>query len=401
MRLNLNLLANRRDRRGKTRAQGMVEFALILPVLLMTVFVIIELARVLHAWLAIENGARFGVRYAVTGEFDSAHCVALYSGPCVTVSQEDGARIPSIKDVANIGAVAILKNSSVTTVGDPGYFKVEVCSSKAGVALLPPDPDIPTAATCVPGEDPRGPGDRVVVSIDFDHPLITPMISSLWPNLHLNAKREGIVEQFRTARVIGLPATAAGPSPTPTSTVTPSLTPTPSTTPTPSNTPTPTATPDCNDIFFQNLYISGDDIRGNVKNNNDATAYLATTHFEWEELDSNMRVDWFRYGGSQYYNGNDYSSSTTVSGTNLAHPKNQSKHWRTDFDGSGYNPIWGLYTLTLTFDFPGWGDCTITRSVYAGAPPPPPPPPPAPPPPPPPPPPPAPPPPPPGPPGDD
>ena len=79
MRLNLNLLANRRDRRGKTRAQGMVEFALILPVLLMTVFVIIELARVLHAWLAIENGARFGVRYAVTGEFDSATLCALFT----------------------------------------------------------------------------------------------------------------------------------------------------------------------------------------------------------------------------------------------------------------------------------------------------------------------------------
>ena len=181
-----------------------------------------------------EPGSRYGgIR------FDSAHCVALNSGPCVTVSQEDGARIPSIKDVANVGAVAILKNSSVTTVGDPGYFKVEVCSSKPGVALLPPDPGIPTAATCVPGKDPGRPGDRVVVS----------------------------------------------------------------TTPTPSNTPTPTATPDCGDIFFQNLYISGDDIRGNVKNNNDATAYIITTAFQWEDLSSSMHVDWFRYGGSQYYSG--------------------------------------------------------------------------------------------------
>ena len=187
----------------------------------MTVFVIIELARVLHAWLAVENGARFGVRYAVTGEFDAAHCTALYGGPCVTESQEDGARIPSIKDVAYAGAVAILKNSGVTHCGDAGYFKVEICSSKTGVALLPSDSDVPTAATCVPAEDPGGPGDRVIVSIDFDHPLITPMISSIWPDLHLTAKREGIVEQFRTARVVGLPATAAGPSPTPTSTATP------------------------------------------------------------------------------------------------------------------------------------------------------------------------------------
>ena len=152
----------------KYRAQGLVEFALILPVLLMLMFSIIELARLLHAWLAVENGARYGVRYAVTGEFDVNHCQALYSTNCDNEAEEDGARIPSIKDVANAGAVAILKNSGVTTVGDPGYFKVEVCSSKVGVALLPPDPDVPTAATCVPGEDPGGPGDRVTVSIGFD-----------------------------------------------------------------------------------------------------------------------------------------------------------------------------------------------------------------------------------------
>ena len=95
------------SQRSRIRAQGLVEFALILPVLLMTVFVIIELARVLHAWLAIENGARFGVRYAVTGEYDPAHCIALYSGPCLTENQEDGARIPSIEDVTQAGAVAI------------------------------------------------------------------------------------------------------------------------------------------------------------------------------------------------------------------------------------------------------------------------------------------------------
>ena len=41
------------------RSQGLVEFALILPVLLVTIFIVIEVARLLHAWLAIENGARF------------------------------------------------------------------------------------------------------------------------------------------------------------------------------------------------------------------------------------------------------------------------------------------------------------------------------------------------------
>ena len=80
------------EKRSKRKGQGLVEFALILPVLLVLVFVIIELARVLAAWLAVENGARFAVRYAVTGEFDPAQCLVLYGGPCLTESQEDGAR---------------------------------------------------------------------------------------------------------------------------------------------------------------------------------------------------------------------------------------------------------------------------------------------------------------------
>jgi hypothetical protein len=58
----------------RARAQGIVEFALALPLLLLLVFGIIEFARFLQAWLALENGARFGVRYAVTGNFDPTYC---------------------------------------------------------------------------------------------------------------------------------------------------------------------------------------------------------------------------------------------------------------------------------------------------------------------------------------
>ena len=56
--------------------QSMVEFAIALPILLLLVFGIIEFGRILQAWLAIENGARFGVRYAVTGNYDSQYCTA-------------------------------------------------------------------------------------------------------------------------------------------------------------------------------------------------------------------------------------------------------------------------------------------------------------------------------------
>jgi hypothetical protein len=55
-------------------AQSMVEFALALPILLMLVFGIIEFGRLLQAWLALENGARFAVRYAITGSYNPQYC---------------------------------------------------------------------------------------------------------------------------------------------------------------------------------------------------------------------------------------------------------------------------------------------------------------------------------------
>jgi len=43
-------------------AQSMVEFAMALPVLLLLTFGVVEFGRLLQAWLALENGARFAVR---------------------------------------------------------------------------------------------------------------------------------------------------------------------------------------------------------------------------------------------------------------------------------------------------------------------------------------------------
>jgi len=119
--------------RKRFRGQGIVEFALILPVMLLVLFIIIELGRLLHAWLAVENGARFGVRYAVTGEFDDPYCA---DGPdagtdvCDIQAEVDDARIPSIEDAARAGSVGILRNEAVPE-STRGYYRVTVCSSRS------------------------------------------------------------------------------------------------------------------------------------------------------------------------------------------------------------------------------------------------------------------------------
>ena len=359
------------------RSQGLVEFALILPVLLVTIFVVIEIARLLHAWLAIENGARFGVRYAVTGEFDPAYCLAL-PGACVPQGEQDLARISSIEAATNVGAVAILKDTTETIpVGQPGAFKITVCSNKPSVGYISSDPDTPTAASCVPQEDPGGPGDRVSVTVDFDHPVISPFISTVWPNLHLTARREGIVERYRTARVVGLPATISGPTATPTLTMTPSLTFTPSPTFTPTFTPTPTPTPECSKIVMSGMTIRGDDLEADFRNNNVATAYIVNTFVDWPKLQGSMYMNKFELDDDEYWDVEDSNPPTDVSSTIGTVPLpgggNQDR-WEGDFNGEPYEPIWGDYTLTVSFDFLDWGGgpCVFSDDISRSQPPPPP-----------------------------
>ncbi len=232
--------------RRRFRGQTIVEFALVLPVMLLVIFVIIELARLLHAWLAVENGARFGVRYAVTGEYDNVHCALFPSAICDDLTEEEAARVDSVFDAARVGAVAILRND-LAPVNTPGFFQITVCSSKrlSGAFLYQYHAAVTGAhqpawcehiATGNPVNDPGGPGDRVSVTVDFEHPLIVPILSNWLPHVHLSARREGIVEQFRVARVVGLPATISVPTFTPTNTATPTDTPTITTTPSPSAT---------------------------------------------------------------------------------------------------------------------------------------------------------------------
>ena len=59
---------------GRGRSQGVVEFALAAPILLMLLFAIIDFSLLFSAWLLIQNISRQAVRYAVTGQYDSGYC---------------------------------------------------------------------------------------------------------------------------------------------------------------------------------------------------------------------------------------------------------------------------------------------------------------------------------------
>ena len=123
------------------RAQGLVEFAVILPILLIALFSIIELGRLFHAYLVVENGARFGIRYAVTGEYDPANCPsgATVEGKCINPGEEVIARVDSIHEVAWGGSESIMrKGEGEVDNTQPGYFHVLVCKPENLIAPANP-----------------------------------------------------------------------------------------------------------------------------------------------------------------------------------------------------------------------------------------------------------------------
>ncbi|MBM3126918.1 MAG: hypothetical protein FJZ87_17925, partial [Chloroflexi bacterium] len=67
----------RSNKKRSQNAQGMVEFALVLPLLLLVLVGVLEFARLFFAWLIVENSTRFGIRYATTGSYDVAYCTDL------------------------------------------------------------------------------------------------------------------------------------------------------------------------------------------------------------------------------------------------------------------------------------------------------------------------------------
>jgi hypothetical protein len=88
-------------RRDRTRAQGLVEFALIAPVLLVLLLVAIDFGRALYGWVVLQNSARIAANFAglnadawrynvattkaryavqITADLQAANCTSFGSG---------------------------------------------------------------------------------------------------------------------------------------------------------------------------------------------------------------------------------------------------------------------------------------------------------------------------------
>ena len=105
------------SRQPRPRGQGLVEFALVIPLFLLMLFGMIDVGRVIWANDALANAAREGARYAsIHGDSD----LARFSGP--TATKQD------IKDQTTNYAIAGGTNIVVTVC----YSAVHISSSTAG-----------------------------------------------------------------------------------------------------------------------------------------------------------------------------------------------------------------------------------------------------------------------------
>lgn len=346
----------------KERGQAMVEFVISLPILLFVLFGIIEFARMTFAWMAVQNAARFGIRYAVTGEFDEVYCVEAgnYLGAtyinadvhggdpqdCIVPDSYTGAdsndlerelidhaRLFSIQDAAIGGGTGLwlrpnvagnyeqyLANHNAAFIGFPaerGFYHITVCSNRNQqfavdynnyaiplcLDLFEDDPITLNPPQLM--DDAGGPGDRVKIHVEHEHPLFLPLLTNIWPSVTLSAERDGIVEKFRTSRVIGVSGpilSAATWTQTPTFTNTPTETSTPTLTYTPTITETPIPV-DCDKIIVE--YIAVEEIGGGyygavvrIRNTNLVPIHLFQANVFWEKIPPSRTLWAMQFNGS-------------------------------------------------------------------------------------------------------
>ncbi|MGD8813180.1 MAG: TadE/TadG family type IV pilus assembly protein [Anaerolineales bacterium] len=164
-------------------AQSMVEFALVLPVLLVLVMTLLEASRIFQAYLAVGYAAREAARYAITGSppMMIAHgedsCQELghpVTGAAYTLPNDyQQCRIDWIihtgRETAKPG---LLMAEFETDVTKPAYLGVFVRGS----------PNFGAAPT----NDHAGvPRTTVEVMVVFNHPVTSPVYSMLLPTIRI------------------------------------------------------------------------------------------------------------------------------------------------------------------------------------------------------------------------
>ena len=200
----------------------MVEFALILPILLLVIYGIIEVGRLLFIYSSVVSSARSAARYGATTGMNEAGTTQRYKD-C------DGMRAAAMRT----SFMAQLEDDDITLQHDRGEGVNQTDYCPSGTAV--------DTSGFVPG---AGNTDRIRVTVTTQYGPILPILP-IQPFEITSTSARTILVSVPVAITAAPQSWGGGPTATtaPTNTLTPSYTPTASRTPTSTNTGTVTFTP--------------------------------------------------------------------------------------------------------------------------------------------------------------
>jgi Flp pilus assembly protein TadG len=218
--MNVNKIAPK-----KNKAQAMVEFAIVLPILLLLLYGLLEAGRLLFIYSSIVTASRQAVRYgSATGQGNVSTTVPRYQD-CAGIRQA----------AQRVDYLNAFEDEDIIIQHDtgPGSTATTFCTGLAA------DPSFA----------PTSNNSRLVVTIDGNYYPIVPRIVGFLERSDASASGPITAESARTVLVSVAIQVTVPPSTWQASSPTATITRTPTPTPTPTNTPTSTPT---NTLVFTN-----------------------------------------------------------------------------------------------------------------------------------------------------
>ncbi len=173
------MTGSQRSTRRKHKGQGLVEFALVLPILLLLIMGVIDFGWMIFNYTQLYNGLREGLRYGSTRSF-------VDGSP--NYYDCDGIR----QRIITLAGTSGVQIGNISLSYDNGDSTVNVGNCPPGAGFIP---------------GPLGRqvqnGDRLVITIDRNVPFLTPIIA--------NFAKSGIRMYFKAARTLypdGVPLNA-------------------------------------------------------------------------------------------------------------------------------------------------------------------------------------------------
>jgi PKD repeat protein len=151
--------ASRRGRQPKSAGQALVEFALVIPVMLLMLAIAIDFGRLFFSYIEITNAAREGAAFG-------AHQPANLTQIQTTAAQETSTQSQGGENAITVS----------TTCKDSGGTVLASCTLASGGA--------------------SGAGNTITVNVDEPFTFFTPLIGAIVPNLHLTTGSTAVVTDY-------------------------------------------------------------------------------------------------------------------------------------------------------------------------------------------------------------